>query len=405
MKYPSGLGIRAGKSQKRLSDEYLFVEIEKKVSEFRSVHPDIRLIDLGIGDVSLPLPRTAAEAAAEAAEKMATSEGFHGYPSPFGSDFLRSAVGGYYKRHGVTVSEDEIFVSDGAKSDIADICELTGNSEVLLTDPGYPAYLDNSIMSNSKVTLMKGTKENGFLPPPPKTKRPYVIFLCSPGNPTGAAYSRKDLEIWVNYAVSSGSLIVFDSAYSEFITDEEIPRSVFDIDGSRSCAVEIMSFSKFAGFTGMRAGATVIPSELRVRKGDTFQKLWKRNRASSFNGLSYVTERAAAAVLSEKGLSECKERVTYYLENASILSKALSAAEVFNTGGVNSPYIWLQKDKASSVELFEKLLGIGIVGTPGRGFGKMGEGFLRLTGFSSREKTEEASIRLFEYFTGTHIHF
>lgn len=375
------------------------------MSEFRSKHPNCDLIDLGIGDVSLPLPKTAADAAADAAEKMGTSEGFHGYPSPFGSEFLRSAISNYYKRHEVTVSEDEIFVSDGAKSDIADICGLTATSEVLLTDPGYPAYLDNSIMSNSRVTLLKGTKDNGFLPPPPKKKRPYVIFLCSPGNPTGAAYSAKELENWVDYAKSCGSLIVFDSAYSEFITDETIPRSIFNIEGSRSCAVEIMSFSKFAGFTGMRAGATVIPSELLMKNGDTFQKLWKRKKAASFNGLSYVTESAAAAVLSEKGLLECKERVAYYLENAHILSKALSAAEVFHTGGVNSPYIWLQSEKITSSEMFEDLLNVGIVGTPGRGFGKMGDGSLRLTGFSSREKTEEASRRLLEYFADHIRHF
>ncbi len=370
------------------------------MSEFRSKHPNCDLIDLSIGDVSLPLPKTAAEAAADAAEQMGTFEGFHGYPSPFGSDLLRSAICGYFESRGVAVSKDEIFVSDGAKSDIADICELTETSEVLLTDPGYPAYLDNSIMSNSRVTLLKGTKDNGFLPPPPKVKKPYVVFLCSPGNPTGAAYSTKELENWVNYAKSCGSLIVFDSAYSEFITDEGIPKSIFVIEGSRSCSVEIMSFSKFAGFTGMRAGATVIPSDLRMKNGDAFQKLWMRKKAASFNGLSYVTERAATAVLSERGLSECKERVIYYLENARILSKALGTAGVFHTGGDNSPYIWLQSEKMASFELFESFLNVGIVGTPGGGFGKMGDGFLRLTGFSSREKTEEASRRLLKYFAG-----
>lgn len=368
------------------------------MTEFLSEHPNCDLIDLGIGDVSLPLPNAAVKAAVEAAEEMGTFEGFHGYPPSFGSVLLRSAICGYYKSRGVALSEDEIFVSDGAKSDIADICELTGTSEVLLTDPAYPAYLDNCIMSNSRVTLLKGTRDNGFLPPPPKVKKPCVIFLCSPGNPTGAAYSTKQLENWVDYANSGGSLIVFDSAYGEFITDEEIPRSIFVIEGSRSCSVEIMSFSKFAGFTGMRAGATVIPSELWMQNGDTFQKLWKRKKAASFNGLSYVTERAAVAVLSEKGLSECKERVAYYLENARILSKALSTAGVFHTGGVNSPYIWLQSEKKTGKELFEGLLNVGVVGTPGSGFGKMGDGYLRLTGFSSREMTEEASRRLLEYY-------
>lgn len=389
------LNIKLNENFFNVKKSYLFSEIAKRVKEYSEKNPDKKIIRLGIGDVTLPLPRVAVTALKKAADEMGSAATFRGYAPEYGYDFLREKIADYYKRFSVSRNSEEIFVSDGAKSDVGNIVDILGDNEILIPDPVYPVYLDSNVMSGHKISLLKGTRENGFLPMPDNTdKKPYVIYLCSPNNPTGAVYSREQLKAWVNFANEAGSLIIFDSAYEAFISGD-YPHSIYEIDGADSCAVEICSFSKTAGFTGTRCAWSVFPDKLTV--GDTkLSALWSRRQATKFNGVPYVVQRAAEAVLTDEGIKECKALVEYYMENARIIAAALKNSEIEFVGGENSPYLWLKCPKnMGSWEFFDYLLeSAQLVGTPGAGFGEAGEGYFRLTSFGSRENTLEAAKRI-----------
>ncbi len=389
------LNIKLNENFFNVKKSYLFSEIAKRVKEYSKKNPDKKIIRLGIGDVTLPLPRVAVTALKKAADEMGSAATFRGYAPEYGYDFLREKIADYYKRFSVSRNSEEIFVSDGAKSDVGNIVDVLGDNEILIPDPVYPVYPDSNIMSGHKISLLKGTRENGFLPMPDNTdKKPYVIYLCSPNNPTGAVYSREQLKAWVDFANEAGSLIIFDSAYEAFISGD-YPHSIYEIDGADSCAVEICSFSKTAGFTGTRCAWSVFPDKLTV--GDTkLSALWSRRQATKFNGVPYVVQRAAEAVLTDEGIKECKALVEYYMENARIIAAALKNSEIEFVGGENSPYLWLKCPKnMGSWEFFDYLLeSAQLVGTPGAGFGEAGEGYFRLTSFGSRENTLEAAKRI-----------
>lgn len=389
------LNIKLNENFFNVKKSYLFSEIAKRVKEYSEKNPDKKIIRLGIGDVTLPLPQVAVTALKKAADEMGSAATFRGYAPEYGYDFLREKIADYYKRFSVSRNSEEIFVSDGAKSDVGNIVDILGDNEILIPDPVYPVYLDSNVMSGHKISLLKGTRENGFLPMPDNTdKKPYVIYLCSPNNPTGAVYSREQLKAWVDFANDAGSLIIFDSAYEAFISGD-YPHSIYEIDGADSCAVEICSFSKTAGFTGTRCAWSVFPDKLTV--GDTkLSALWSRRQATKFNGVPYVVQRAAEAVLTDEGIKECKALVEYYMENARIIAAALKNSEIEFVGGENSPYLWLKCPKnMGSWEFFDYLLeSAQLVGTPGAGFGEAGEGYFRLTSFGSRENTLEAAKRI-----------
>lgn len=389
------LNIKLNENFFNVKKSYLFSEIAKRVKEYSEKNPDKKIIRLGIGDVTLPLPRVAVTALKKAADEMGSAATFRGYAPEYGYDFLREKIADYYKRFSVSRNSEEIFVSDGAKSDVGNIVDILGDNEILIPDPVYPVYLDSNVMSGHKISLLKGTRENGFLPMPDNTdKKPYVIYLCSPNNPTGAVYNREQLKAWVDFANEAGSLIIFDSAYEAFISGD-YPHSIYEIDGADSCAVEICSFSKTAGFTGTRCAWSVFPDKLTV--GDTkLSALWSRRQATKFNGVPYVVQRAAEAVLTDEGIKECKALVEYYMENARIIAAALKNSKIEFVGGENSPYLWLKCPKnMGSWEFFDYLLeSAQLVGTPGAGFGEAGEGYFRLTSFGSRENTLEAAKRI-----------
>ena len=389
------LNIKLNENFFNVKKSYLFSEIAKRVKEYSEKNPDKKIIRLGIGDVTLPLPRVAVTALKKAADEMGSAATFRGYAPEYGYDFLREKIADYYKRFSVSRNSEEIFVSDGAKSDVGNIVDILGDNEILIPDPVYPVYLDSNVMSGHKISLLNGTRENGFLPMPDNTeKKPYVIYLCSPNNPTGAVYSREQLKAWVDFANEAGSLIIFDSAYEAFISGD-YPHSIYEIDGADNCAVEICSFSKTAGFTGTRCAWSVFPDKLTV--GDTkLSALWSRRQATKFNGVPYVVQRAAEAVLTDEGIKECKALVEYYMENARIIAAALKNSEIEFVGGENSPYLWLKCPKnMGSWEFFDYLLeSAQLVGTPGAGFGEAGEGYFRLTSFGSRENTLEAAKRI-----------
>lgn len=389
------LNIKLNENFFNVKKSYLFSEIAKRVKEYSEKNPDKKIIRLGIGDVTLPLPRVAVTALKKAADEMGSAATFRGYAPEYGYDFLREKIADYYKRFSVSRNSEEIFVSDGAKSDVGNIVDILGDNEILIPDPVYPVYLDSNVMSGHKISLLKGTRENGFLPMPDNTeKKPYVIYLCSPNNPTGAVYSREQLKAWVDFANETGSLIIFDSAYEAFISGD-YPHSIYEIEGADRCAVEICSFSKTAGFTGTRCAWSVFPDKLMV--GDTkLSALWSRRQATKFNGVPYVVQRAAEAVLTDEGIKECKALVEYYMENARIIAAALKNSKIEFVGGENSPYLWLKCPKnMGSWEFFDYLLeSAQLVGTPGAGFGEAGEGYFRLTSFGSRENTLEAAKRI-----------
>ena len=404
-----------------LGGSYLFSEVARRVAEFQKENPDRSIIRMGIGDVTRPIPPVIVEAMKKAAEEMGTQEGFHGYGPEQGYGFLREAVADYYGRRGVELSPEEIFISDGAKSDLGNLGDIfDAECSVLVTDPVYPAYVDSAVMSGRKVFYAAASAEQGFIPLPARKgylQEGDIIFLCSPNNPTGAVMKREMLEQWVEFARRHGRLIVFDAAYECFIQDDEIPRSIFEIEGAKECALEICSFSKKAGFTGLRCGYTVIPKEL-VIDGVSVRDLWFRRQSTRFNGASYITQRAAEAVFTPEGEAALEENLAYYRENAAILSEMLTECGVRHTGGKNAPYIWMEcgvRDGSGagrsgngtsgvggildSWTFFDRLLKeAGVVGTPGAGFGKAGEGFLRLTAFSTRENTLEAAERMKKFF-------
>lgn len=386
-----------------LKDSYLFSQIAQKVAEFSKQHPEKKIIKMGIGDVTLPLAPAVVEAMTKAVAEMGDKETFRGYGPEQGYDFLHKALVDYYKSFGVELDSDEIFVSDGAKSDCGNITDIFSDANVILVpDPVYPVYLDTNIMRGRKVVFMYGKPENGFLPMPEEGVKADVLYLCSPNNPTGASYSKEQLKIWVDYARKNDAVILYDAAYEAFIDDPEIPRSIFTVEGAKECAIELCSFSKTAGFTGTRCGYTVVPKALVRKTADgremSLNKMWLRRQTTKFNGVPYIVQRGAEAVFSPEGQKQCRENLAYYKENARIMAEALKEKGIKFYGGDNSPYIWMQcPNGMKSWEFFDYLLEkLAIVGTPGAGFGTMGEGYFRLTAFGSREATIEAMDRIKE---------
>lgn len=375
-------------------ENYLFSEVAKRVAAAKNRQPHKKTISLGIGDVTLPLPSCAVRAAVVAAEEMGREASFRGYGPESGYMFLKTAVSEHYGRQGVSISPDEIYITDGAKSTLGSIGDIIGNEKLLVPAPTYPVMPDSWLMSGREAVFLPGNRENGFLPSPPEDGGRYVIYLCSPGNPTGAAYTAEGLEKWVNFALSTGSLIVFDAAYSAFSGDG-IPRSVFSVKNASECAVEVGSLSKNAGFTGMRCGWLTIPESL-----SDIASAWKRRQATRFNGVPYIVQRAAEAALTPEGELECRSLVSYYLGNAAILAKPLKKHGIFFTGGENSPYLFARcPENAGSWDFFEHLLDTaGIVCTPGSGFGDCGEGWFRLSAFGKRKTVTEAAERLDRFF-------
>lgn len=386
----------------KLEKNYLFINIAKKVKAYTSANPDADIIRMGIGDVTQPIAECVVEAMKKGADEMGVKETFKGYEdSGAGYDFLREAVSGYYKSFGVDVAADEIRINDGAKADCGNIVDIFGDDNVvLITDPAYPVYVDTNLMNGRKVIYADSSEENGFAAMPDDSVHADLIYLCSPNNPTGSAYTKDQLKVWIDYALKNDAVIIYDAAYEAFITDEAVPRSIFAVEGSRKCAIEMCSLSKTAGFTGMRCGYTVIPKELIVKASDgtevSISQLWGRREGSKFNGVSYPVQCAAAAVFTEEGQKQTRVNIEYYQENAKIIAAALDELGIKYTGGKNSPYIWLKcPENMGSWEFFDFLLeNANVVGTPGAGFGKNGEGWFRLTAFGDRERTKEAMERI-----------
>ncbi len=380
-----------------IADSYLFSTIAKKVNEFATNNPDKKIIRLGIGDVTLPLCKVVVNALKKASEEMGVKETFHGYGPEQGYDFLKSKVQAYYASHNVSLENDEIFISDGAKSDLGNILDLFAvDNTVLVPDPVYPVYVDTNTMAGRKIIYIDANAENNFLPLPDKSVKADIIYLCSPNNPTGAVYNKEQLKAWIDYANENKSVILFDSAYECFITDKNLPRSIYEIEGAKTCAIEFCSLSKMAGFTGTRCGYTVIPKTI---ENGLLNKMWLRRQTTKFNGVPYIIQRGAEAVFTEDGQKEIQENLNYYKENAKLISDVLTKHNIWHIGGKHSPYIWLKcPDNTTSWEFFDYLLtNVQIVGTPGSGFGRNGEGYFRLTSFGSRENTIEAVKRLDEF--------
>jgi LL-diaminopimelate aminotransferase len=384
-----------------LKDSYLFSQVAQKVNAFATAHPEKKIIRLGIGDVTLPLAPAVITAMQKAVAEMGVKETFRGYGPEQGYSFLHEALVKYYASFGVTLQSNEIFISDGAKSDCGNITDLFDNANtILVPDPVYPVYLDTNIMCGRKIIFMDGNPENNFLPMPDAKIKADIIYLCSPNNPTGAAYTKPQLQKWVDYALKNDAVILYDAAYESFVADPDIPRSIFVIEGAKKCAIELCSLSKTAGFTGTRCGYTVVPLDLvrKTRSGKTLQlnKMWLRRQTTKFNGVAYIIQRGAEAVFSPEGQKQCREMLAFYKENARIIAEGLKKKNIKFFGGTHSPYIWLQCPKGmKSWEFFDFLLSkLAIVGTPGAGFGKMGEGYFRLTAFGSRENTIEAMERI-----------
>ena len=381
------------KNYGNLNESYLFTEIGRRVKKYAQANPDKKIIRMGIGDVTLPLCNAVTNAMSRAVAEMSSAAGFRGYGPEQGYDFRRNAIADYYGKFGVELDSDEIFVSDGAKSDLGNILDLFGKEcSVLIQDPVYPVYVDTNIMDGRKISYVNAVKENNYLPLPDDSCNADIIYICSPNNPCGAAYTREMLEQWVDFANKRNAVILFDSAYEAYIQDENVPHSIYEIKGAKTCAIEFCSLSKTAGFTGTRCGYTIVPGAL-IRDGFELRKLWLRRQTTKFNGVSYIVQRGAEAVFSEAGQRQIKEQIAYYKNNAKIIASAFDSIGISYTGGINSPYIWLDC-KCDSWEFFDMLLNkIQIVGTPGAGFGKNGEGHFRLTSFSSLENTTEAMER------------
>ena len=388
-----------------LKESYLFSEIAHRVSKYSAEHPDKKVIRLGIGDVFLPLGSKVIEGLHKGVDAQASSDTFKGYGPEQGYAFLRDAVVDYYGRNGVTIAPEEVFVSDGAKSDTGNITDLFGNDNVILIpDPVYPVYVDTNIMCGRNITYIDANAENNFLPMPDPSVHADIIYICSPNNPTGAAYNKEQLKVWVDYALKNDAAILYDSAYECFITDETLPRSIFAIEGAKKCAIEFCSLSKTAGFTGTRCGYTIVPKELKFTASNgaemSLNAMWNRRQTTKFNGVSYIVQCGAAAAFTEEGMAQCKENIAYYQENAKLISAMMEKKGIRYFGGINSPYIWFECPKGmESWEFFDYLLeNAQVVGTPGAGFGENGKNFFRLTSFGNRENTKEAMERFDRLF-------
>ena len=385
--------MNINKHYAELADSYLFSTVARKAAEFQKANPDREVIKLSIGDVTLPLAKCVVEAMHKAVDEMGTAEGFHGYGPEQGYDFLKDAVRDYYAGHGVNLKSGEIFISDGAKSDLANVLGLFDvNNTVLVPDPVYPTYVDDNVSDGRKVIYAKCDESNNFLPMPDPNVKADIIYICSPNNPTGAVYSPEQLKVWVDHANATGAVILFDAAYECFVSEPGLARSIFEVEDARTCAIEICSFSKIAGFTGTRCGYTVVPEELE-REGRSLHQMWLRRQTTKFNGVPYIVQRGAAAVFTESGMAEIQHNLDYYRRNAQVIGKALEEAGVWFCGGKNSPYLWMKcPGGMTSWEFFDYLLEkTGVVGTPGSGFGPCGEGYFRLTAFGNAEKTKIAA--------------
>ena len=379
-----------------LKDSYLFFRIAQKTKAYLAEHPGAHLYRLGIGDVSLPLCDAVIKALHEAVDDQAKPEHFHGYMPECGAPFLRETIAEYYRRRGVLLSDDEVFVSSGASDELGDILDLFDReSSALVIEPAYPAYVDANVIAGRKILHLPSGEQNGFLPEPSDDARADILYICSPNNPTGAVFSRSLLRRWVDFANENGSVILFDAAYEAFIEDPALPRSIFEIEGAKTCAIEICSLSKTAGFTGTRLGYTVIPTAL-VRNGMSLHDMWVRNRTTKTNGVSYIIQKGGAAVFTPEGQQEIMENIRVYKENARVLMEALDRLGIWYCGGKNAPYVWLKcPDQMGSWEFFDLLLNeIQVVGTPGEGFGACGEGYFRFSSFGSVEDTREAAARI-----------
>ena len=383
-----------------LKDSYLFRRIAEKTSAYLQEHPGTKLYRMGIGDVSLPLSDAVIRTLHEAVDDQARKNSFHGYMPECGAEFLRQAVSGYYWRRNVKLQDDEIFISSGASDELGDLLDLFDRSSpALIMEPAYPAYVDANVMAGRKIVHLRSDIENGFLPEPgPECEDADLLYLCSPNNPTGAVFTKEKLKKWVDYANSRCAVILFDAAYEAFIEDPGLPHSIFEIDGARSCAIEICSLSKTAGFTGTRLGYTVIPKTLE-RCGMNLNDMWVRNRTTKTNGVSYIIQKGGSSVFTVEGQREVQAHLDIYKENARVLMEALDAHGIWYCGGQNAPYVWMKcPDGLKSWDFFDRLLhDLQIVGTPGEGFGACGEGFFRFSTFGDPEDTREAADRLRNY--------
>ncbi len=379
-----------------LQKNYLFVEIERRLKEYKKNNPDSDVIKLGIGDVTRPLCPSVIKAMHEAVDEMGSFDKFKGYGPHEGYDFLRKEIADNYKKYGVNINFDEVYVSDGAKSDSSCIQEIfSPEGYALIPDPSYPVYVDSNIMFGRKIHYINATRGNGFLPLPDESLSANLIYICSPNNPTGATYTKEQLKKWVDYALDNKAIILFDAAYESFIEDDNLPHSIFEIEGARECAIEMCSFSKNAGFTGVRCAYCVIPSDLKI-DGTKVGDVWSRRQSSKFNGVSYITQKAALAVFSDEAQKEIAQSLSYYKRNAKLISDTLNSMNIWHIGGKNSPYIWLKcPHSMTSWEFFDYLLkNANVVGTPGSGFGLNGEGFFRISSFGSYERTQQATERI-----------
>ena len=380
-----------------IKESYLFSEVAARANKFKAENPDKDVIKVSIGDVTRPLCPAVIDALHSAVDDMSKAETFKGYGPEQGYGFLKKSLKDYYAEKGVELEEDEIFVSDGAKSDLGNILDIfSKDNKVLVPDPVYPVYVDTNTMDGREIIYLQANSENNFLPMPDDSVDADLIYICSPNNPTGAAYNREQLKIWVDYANKKNAVILFDAAYEFFITDKDLPASIYEIEGAKTCAIEFCSFSKTAGFTGTRCGYTVVPMALE-RDGHKLNKFWLRRQTTKFNGVSYIVQKAAAAVFTPEGKKQIKENVDYYRENAKTITDTLDKLGIWYCGGKNSPYIWLKcPNGMGSWEFFDELLTkANVVGTPGEGFGECGKGYFRLTSFSTHENTKEA-MRRFE---------
>ena len=385
-----------------LKESYLFAGIAQKVKKYQMEHPEKHIYRMGIGDVSLPLCDAVIAALHEGVADQANKETFHGYMPECGAQFLRETVVGHYAERGVILDADEVFVSSGASDELGDILDLFDrSSSALVIEPAYPAYVDANVIAGREIVHLASGKEDGFLPEPREDFKADILYICSPNNPTGAVFSRNQLQAWVDFANENGAIILFDAAYEAFIEDETLPHSIFELDGAETCAIEICSLSKTAGFTGTRLGYTVIPKALN-RCGMNFNAMWVRNRTTKTNGVSYIIQKGGTAVFTPEGQAQIKANIQIYKKNAKVLMEALDTLGIWYTGGKNAPYIWLKcSNGMGSWEFFDYLLNeIQVVGTPGEGFGACGEGYFRFSTFGSPEDTKEAARRLCELLGG-----
>lgn len=388
-----------------LKQSYLFSEIAHRVAAYQEKNPDKPVIRLGIGDVTRPIGKKVIEKLHEGVDALGAAETFKGYGPEQGYEFLRNAVVDYYAGNGVSIDAGEVFISDGAKSDTGNITDLFAQDNVILIpDPVYPVYVDTNLMNGRNITYIDANADNNFLPMPDKNVHADIIYICSPNNPTGAAYNKEQLREWVDYALANDAILLYDSAYECFITDETLPRSIYAIEGAKKCAIEFCSLSKTAGFTGTRCGYTIVPKDLKFMSSTgvemSLNAMWNRRQTTKFNGVSYIVQKGAAEVFSKEGMAECRENIAYYQENARIIASTMEKKGVRYFGGINSPYVWFECPMGmESWEFFDYMLEkIQVVGTPGAGFGENGKYFFRLTAFGTRENTMEAMKRFESLF-------